>query len=53
MKEEIQWLSACDVMSGSIRSAKKYPVKCLRTKQPISFVKGAANDLANYSVRFS
>ena len=40
-------------MSSSIRSAKKYAAKCLRTKQPISFVKDAANDLANYSVRFS
>ena len=46
MKAKIQWLSVGDVMSGSIRSAKKYPIKCLGTKQPISFVKDAANDLA-------
>ena len=32
---------------------KKYLVKCLQTKQPISFVKDAAADLASYSVRFS
>ena len=35
-------------MSGSIRSAKKYLVKCLQTKQPISFAKDAAKDLDSY-----
>ena len=35
-------------MSGSTRSAKKYHVNCLQTKQPISFVKDAAKDLASY-----
>ena len=48
MKEKIQWLSVWDIMSGSTRSAKKYHVKCLQTKQPISFVKDAAKDLASY-----
>ena len=45
MKEKIQWLSLWDVISGSTRSAKKYLVKCLRAKQPISFVKDAAKIL--------
>ena len=40
-------------MSGSTTKAKYYLVKCLQTKQPISFVKDAAKDLASYSVRFS
>ena len=35
-------------MSGSIRGAKKYLVKCLQTKQPISFAKDAAKDLDSY-----
>ena len=47
MKEKIQSLSVWDVMSGSTRSAKKYHVKCLQTKQPIYFVKDAAKDIAN------
>ena len=51
MKEKIQWLSLWDVMSGSIRSAKKYLIQCLQIKQPISFVKDAAKDLVSYSVR--
>ena len=38
-------------MSGSNRSAKRYLVKLLQTKQPTSFVKKAAKDLASYSVR--
>ena len=48
MEEKMQWLSVWDVMSGSTRSAKKYLVKCLQTKQPVSFVKDAAKDLASY-----
>ena len=40
-------------MSGSTTKAKNYLVKCLQTKQPISFVKDAAKDLANYGVRYS
>ena len=35
-------------MIGSTRSAKKHDVKCSQTKQPISFVKDAAKDLASY-----
>ena len=48
MNEKIQWLSVWDVMSGSTRSAKKYLVKFLQTKQPIYFEKDAAKDLASY-----
>ena len=40
-------------MSGSTTKAKNYLVKCLQTKQLISFVKDAAKDLASYSVRSS
>ena len=38
-------------MSGSTRSAKNYFVRCLQTKQPISFVKDAAKDLASYAAK--
>ena len=50
MKEKVQWLSVWDVMSGSTRSAKKYLVKCLQTKQRIFFVKDATEDLVSYNV---
>ena len=53
MKEKIQWLSVWDVMSGFTRSAKKYLVKCLETKQPLSFLEVAAKDSVSYSVRHS
>ena len=40
-------------MSGFTRSAKKYLVKCLATKQPLSFLEVAAKDSVSYSVRHS
>ena len=47
MKEKVQWLSVRDVISGSTRSAKKYLIKSLETKQRISFLKDAAEDLVS------